>query len=109
MPLIPPYQLWPLVLQMLYKSGDCHFFREVVNESSGLLFLYVYHRTVNPNVCEGSLNRVNRDFFGAYPQQHVSRSFDMDKGSIPRACYIDGIWNQEEPEKWFSIIQFLIE
>ena len=26
MPLIPPYQLWPLVLQMLYKSGDCHFF-----------------------------------------------------------------------------------
>ena len=56
MPLIPPYQLGPLVLQI--------------------------HRTVIPNVCEGSLNRVNRDFFGAYPQQHVSRSFDMDKGSI---------------------------
>ena len=27
----------------------------------------------------------------------------------PRACYIDGIWNQEDPEKWFSIIQIPIE
>ena len=53
MPLIPPYQLGPMVLQI--------------------------HRTVIPNVCEGSLNRVNRDFFGAYPQQHVSRSFDMTR------------------------------
>ena len=23
----------------------------------------------------------------------------------PRTCYIDGIWNQEDPEKWLSIIQ----
>ena len=27
----------------------------------------------------------------------------------PRACYIDGIWNQEDPEKWFSTIQIPIE
>ena len=27
----------------------------------------------------------------------------------PRTCYIDGIWNQEDPEKWFSIIQIPIE
>ncbi len=27
----------------------------------------------------------------------------------PRACYIDGIWNQEDPEKWLSIIQIPIE
>ena len=27
----------------------------------------------------------------------------------PRTCYIDGIWNQEDPEKWLSIIQVPIE
>ena len=23
----------------------------------------------------------------------------------PRTCYIDGCWNQEDPEKWLSLIQ----
>ena len=23
----------------------------------------------------------------------------------PRAVYVDGIWNQEDPEKWLTIIQ----
>lgn len=27
----------------------------------------------------------------------------------PRCCYIDGIWNQEDPEKWLSIIQVPVE
>ena len=27
----------------------------------------------------------------------------------PRTCYIDGIWNQDDPEKWLSIIQIPIE
>lgn len=27
----------------------------------------------------------------------------------PRCCYIDGIWNQEDPEKWLSIIQMPVE
>lgn len=27
----------------------------------------------------------------------------------PRACYVDGIWNQEDPEKWLSIIQVPVE
>jgi len=27
----------------------------------------------------------------------------------PRCCYIDGIWNQEDPEKWLSIIQAPVE
>jgi len=26
-----------------------------------------------------------------------------------RCCYIDGIWNQEDPEKWLSIIQVPVE
>ncbi len=28
---------------------------------------------------------------------------------LPRTCYIDGIWNQEDPEQWLSIIQIPIE
>ena len=27
----------------------------------------------------------------------------------PRCCYIDGIWNQADPEKWLSIIQVPVE
>ena len=27
----------------------------------------------------------------------------------PRACYVDGIWNQSDPEKWLTIIQVPIE
>lgn len=27
----------------------------------------------------------------------------------PRTCYIDGAWNQEDPEKWVSLIQIPIE
>ena len=27
----------------------------------------------------------------------------------PRTCYIDGAWNQEDPEKWLSIIQIPVE
>ena len=27
----------------------------------------------------------------------------------PRTCYIDGVWNQDDPEQWLSIIQIPIE
>ena len=27
----------------------------------------------------------------------------------PRTCYIDGVWNQDDPERWLSIIQIPIE
>jgi len=27
----------------------------------------------------------------------------------PRCCYVDGIWNQENPEKWLTIIQVPVE
>lgn len=27
----------------------------------------------------------------------------------PRCCYVDGIWNQEDPEQWLSIIQVPVE
>lgn len=40
----------------------------------------------------------------AYMEEHGYKIADH-----PRACYIDGIWNQEDPEKWFSIIQIPIE
>lgn len=28
---------------------------------------------------------------------------------LPRTCYIDGAWNQDDPEKWLSVIQIPIE
>ena len=27
----------------------------------------------------------------------------------PRTCYIDGAWNQDDPEKWLTVIQIPIE
>ena len=40
----------------------------------------------------------------AYMEQHGYRLTGH-----PRTCYIDGAWNQEDPEKWLSIIQIPIE
>ena len=40
----------------------------------------------------------------AYMEAHGYKVADH-----PRTCYIDGIWNQEDPEKWLSIIQIPIE
>ena len=40
----------------------------------------------------------------AYMEQHGYRL-----AGHPRTCYIDGAWNQEDPEKWLSIIQIPIE
>ena len=40
----------------------------------------------------------------AYMEQHGYRI-----AGHPRTCYIDGVWNQEDPEKWLSIIQIPIE
>ena len=40
----------------------------------------------------------------AYMEAHGYKVADQ-----PRTCYIDGIWNQEDPEKWLSIIQIPIE
>lgn len=30
---------------------------------------------------------------------------DYEIKGHPRCCYVDGIWNQDDPEKWLSIIQ----
>ena len=40
----------------------------------------------------------------AYMEEHGYKVADH-----PRTCYIDGIWNQEDSEKWLSIIQIPIE
>lgn len=28
---------------------------------------------------------------------------------VPRCCYVDGVWNQSDPEKWLSVIQVPVE
>ena len=40
----------------------------------------------------------------AYIEQH-----GYHIAGAPRACYVDGIWNQDDPEKWLSIIQVPVE
>ena len=54
----------------------------------------------------GSYYRFHESFTEAfaYMEEHGYKIADH-----PRTCYIDGIWNQEDPEKWFSTIQIPIE
>lgn len=62
-------------------------------------------------------NAVCLKVFGPYDKLHQSfvDLFDwLDKEGYrvvgnPRACYIDGIWNQEDSEKWLTIIQVPVE
>ncbi len=40
----------------------------------------------------------------AYMEEHGYEIADH-----PRTCYVDGIWNHDDPEKWLSIIQIPIK
>ena len=48
-----------------------------------------------------------RDLFD--DESHIPNVERYKIAGHPRTCYIDGIWNQADPEKWFSIIQIPIE
>ena len=39
-----------------------------------------------------------------YMEEH-----DYKAAGQHRTCYIDGAWNQDDPEKWLSVIQIPIE
>lgn len=49
-------------------------------------------------------------FFESYTQlfQYVEEHGYRIMGQ-PRCNYVDGIWNQEDPEQWLSIIQVPVE
>lgn len=54
----------------------------------------------------GPYDRFYESFIEAfrYMDEH-----DMKIGGHPRISYVDGIWNEADPEKWLSIIQIPIE
>ena len=54
----------------------------------------------------GPYERFYESFMEAfkYMEEH-----DMKIAGAPRTCYVDGPWNQEDPEKWVSIIQIPTE
>lgn len=54
----------------------------------------------------GSYDRFYQSYMElfAYIEQH-----GYHIAGAPRACYVDGIWNQDDPEKWLSIIQVPVE
>ena len=49
-------------------------------------------------------------FYESYTQlfQYIDQQGYKITGK-PRSCYVDGIWNQEDPEQWLSIIQVPVE
>ena len=49
-------------------------------------------------------------FYESYTQlfQYIDQQGYKITGK-PRCCYVDGIWNQEDPEQWLSIMQVPVE
>ena len=41
--------------------------------------------------------------------EHPGEKKGYKIADAPRAVYIDGIWNQEDPDKWLTIIQVPVE
>lgn len=54
----------------------------------------------------GPYERFYESFTEAF---HYMEEQGLKISGQPRTCYIDGAWNQEDPEKWVSIIQIPIE
>ena len=54
----------------------------------------------------GPYERFYESFMEAHAYMHKN---GYKIAGHPRTCYIDGIWNQNNPEKWLSIIQIPIE
>lgn len=53
----------------------------------------------------GPYERLHDSFFEAF--RHIEEHGYKMVGQ-PRTCYVDGPWNQDDPEKWLSIIQLPI-
>lgn len=52
--------------------------------------------------CHGPYERLYQHYVDAFA--HVAKEGYKVSGA-PRACYVDGIWNQADPEKWLTILQ----
>ena len=53
-------------------------------------------------VIYGPYTKLRENYIGLFAE---IAKMGYEIADAPRACYVDGIWNQEDPEKWFTIIQ----
>ena len=73
------------------------------------------HRTIIPSFDD--LGRLCYEVIGPYDKlydNYVELFAYLEKegykiADAPRAVYIDGIWNQEDADKWLTIIQVPVE
>lgn len=73
------------------------------------------HRTIIPSFQD--LGRLCCEVIGPYDRLYQSYldlfAFLEKEGysivGAPRACYVDGMWNQEDADKWLTIIQVPVE
>ena len=89
---------------------DVEYCEEVTQEFEGSAIVQCRHLPAVPKaLCMKHYGPYTR-FYESYTE--VFRYID-EKGyriaGQPRTVYVDGIWNQEDPEKWLSIIQVPIE
>ena len=56
--------------------------------------------------CYGPYERLYQHYVDAFA--YIAKR-DYKVVGAPRACYVDGIWNQADPEKWLTIVQIPVE
>lgn len=85
----------------------CEQVEEMGNDSAIIKFKRL--PAVDTAICMKHYGPYDR-FYQSYTElfEYIEKNGYRIVGA-PRACYIDGCWNQEDPEKWLSIIQVPVE
>lgn len=82
----------------------CEQVEEMGKDSSIIQFKQL--PTVPIAICMKHIGPYDR-FYESYVElfEYIEKAGKYKISGQPRCCYVDGPWNQENPEKWLSIIQ----
>ena len=108
----PPGYCFTIEHDREYKPTDvdieyCEQVEEMGEDSAIIQFKHL--PTVPKALCMkhvGPYERFHESYIEAF--RYIEEHGYKPVGQF-RTCYVDGVWNQEDPEKWLSIIQIPIE
>ena len=85
----------------------CEQVEEIVGDSSIILFKRL--SVVPKTLCLKHIGPYER-FYESYSEAfNYMEELGYKMVGYMRTCYIDGVWNQDDPELWLSFIQIPIE
>lgn len=107
-----PGYCYTVELDKEYKGRDIDFEyceRVLVAKEDSDIIHFRHNPEVPMAVCMKVFGPYDR-LYQSYPDlfAYIEREGYQIEGA-PRACYVDGIWNQSDPEKWLTIIQVPVQ